>query len=146
MKIKKKEVEPILTNLYFVKENKEFGLLTEEIPMSLRRFLQRIRKELIEVYEELRKDIVEISKEINKKVISQLPSDITEKEYLDPKSEHNKIFSEKRKEFDEEFKKEIELLFNEEFELKSPLASLAMIESINTKINYDFDLIEKIAQ
>jgi len=146
MKIKKKDVEPILTTLYFVKENKEFGLLTEEIPMSLRRFLQRIRKELIEVYEELRKDIVEISKEINKKVISQLPSDITEKEYLDPKSEHNKIFSEKRKEFDEEFKKEIELLFNEEFELKSPLASLTMIESINTKINYDFDLIEKIAQ
>lgn len=146
MKIKKKEVEPILTNLYFVKEKTEFGLLTEEIPMSLRRFLQRIRKELIEVYDELRTDIVEISKEINKKAISQLPSEVSEKEYIDPKSEHNKVFLEKRKEFDEEFKKEIELLFEEEFELKSPLASLALIEAINTKINYDFELIEKIAQ
>lgn len=148
MKIKKKEIEPILTTLYFInqKEQKEYGLLTEDISMSLRRYLQKIRKELISVYDELREDIIEINKNFQKKAIEALPGEIDEKEYLDPKSEHNKTFLDKRKEFEKEQIQEFEKLMNEEFTLKSEKASLEMILAIKTSVNYDIDLIEKIAQ
>lgn len=146
MKIKKKEVEPLLYTLQFQKEGVEYGLLTEEMPMSLRRFLQKIRKELITQYEEIRKDIVEIASDFRKKAISELPSEISEKEYLDPKSEHHKLFQEKYKSFSQEQDKEFITLMDEEFELTSPLASMEMILAIKTDKNYDFDLLEKIAQ
>lgn len=61
MKIKNSEIVPILSTLLIYVDGKEnSGLLTESIPLSLKRRLQKIRKDLVLQYEELQKDIEEV--------------------------------------------------------------------------------------
>lgn len=107
MKLKNSDVTPILLTLLTYKEGKEFsGLLLENIPLSLKRRLQKIRKDLLLKSEELQKDFEEVKHK----------------------------------------PEEIKILFDEEFELNHEFVSLEMIEAINSSVNYDFDIIEKIAK
>jgi hypothetical protein len=107
MKLKNSDVTPILLTLLIYKEGKEFsGLLLENIPLSLKRRLQKIRKDLLLKSEELQKDFEEVKDK----------------------------------------PEEIKILLDEEFELNHEFVSLEMIEAINSSVNYDFDIIEKIAK
>jgi hypothetical protein len=107
MKLKNSDVTPILLTLLTYKEGKEFsGLLLENIPLSLKRRLQKIRKDLLVKSEELQKDFEEVKDK----------------------------------------PEEIKILLDEEFELNHEFVSLEMIEAINSSVNYDFDIIEKIAK
>jgi hypothetical protein len=107
MRIKNSDVTPILLTLLLYKEGKEFsGLLLENITLSLKRRLQKIRKDLLAKSEELQKDFEEVKDK----------------------------------------PEEIKILLDEEFELNHEFVSLEMIEAINSGVNYDFDIIEKIAK
>ena len=107
MKLKNSDVTAILLTLLTYKEGKEFsGLLLENIPLSLKRRLQKIRKDLLAKSEELQKDFEEVKDK----------------------------------------PEEVKILLDEEFELNHEFVSLEMIEAINSSVNYDFDIIEKIAK
>lgn len=107
MKIKNSDVTTILLTLLCYKDQREFsGLLLENIPLSLKRRLQKIRKDLILKHEEITKDFEEVKDK----------------------------------------PEEVQILLDEEFELNHEFVSLEMIEAINSNVNYDFDIIEKIAK
>lgn len=107
MRISNAFINRILITLLVYVDNKEHsGLLIEEIPLSLKRRLQRIRKDLIAKQQELQADFEEVKDK----------------------------------------PEELEIFMNEEFELNHDFVSLEMIEAINTKVNYDFEAIEKIAK
>lgn len=60
MKIKKGYIKAIVLTLLHYKNGKELGLLTENIPLSLKRRLQKIRVDLFKALEELEKDFKEV--------------------------------------------------------------------------------------
>lgn len=58
MKLKNREIEPLLMSIMFFKDgNPDGGLLTEKITLGLRRRLQKIRQALILQYEVFKKDL-----------------------------------------------------------------------------------------
>ena len=115
MKIKKSQIVPLLKTLVLFDEDtkqEKSGLLTEKIPMSLRRRLQRIRADILVEYHKLVKEENDLKERASK----------------------------------EEFEKELDILVNEEVDIKQDFVSLDMIEAIETSVNYDFELIELIAK
>jgi len=107
MKLKNSDITPILLTLLLYKEGKEFsGLLLENIPLSLKRRLQKIRKDLLLKNEELLKEFEEVK----------------------------------------DNPEEVKIILEEEFELNHEFVSIEMIESINSSVNYNFEIIEKIAK
>jgi RNAse (barnase) inhibitor barstar len=147
--IKNKDITPILSVLLFFDKDSRLekgGLLTEEISLGLRRHLQKIRKEILAHHESINKDIEEVFDTISKKAIVSLPTEITEAQYKDDKSEHHAAYLEAINVLQVEQSKEVDELLEEEFKLTSQPASLELILKINTKANYDLDMIEKFAQ
>lgn len=64
MKLKNKDIEPVLITLMVFKDEKPAGgLLTENITLGLRRKLQKIRTEILKKYEEFKKDLEDAQKE-----------------------------------------------------------------------------------
>jgi len=92
------------------------GLLTEALPLSPKRRLQKNREDLKKQQVELAKDSDQIEKECSTEADKE------------------------RKE------QELKVLFDEEIKIDRDKVSLAMIEAITTSNNYDFSLIEKIAE
>lgn len=149
--IKKREINDVLVTLLFYKKEGEVqiesgGLLKEEMSLGLRRYLQNIRKELLTHHETLNKDSKEIVDAIKDKAVATLPDSVKKEEYLDEKGEHYAEFIKALEQFQPELEKEINDLLDEAITLIAPPASLDLIMKINTKVNYNFELIEKIAQ
>jgi len=116
MKIKKADIERILSIIVLYDGPKEVaGLLTEEIPLSLKRRLQKIRTELLNHHNDLVLQRAEVSEKF--------------------KAEDQK----------EQLELEMKILHDEPLEVNQDPVSLAMIEAIKTKANYDFEIIELIA-
>lgn len=133
MKIKNKQILPILQLLLSQKDGENvIGLLTEDINMSLRRRLQKIRNKIIEHY----KQSIEDEKDIIKKFKIG-------KEYLEELKDETE---EQKKDRIEKYTKEYEIFLEEGIEILEEHASLEMIEAIKTKHNYDFEFIELIAK
>lgn len=133
MKIKNKQILPILQLLLSQKDGENvIGLLTEDINMSLRRRLQKIRNKIIEYY----KQSIEDEKDIIKKFKIG-------KEYLEELKDETE---EQKKDRIEKYTKEYEIFLEEGIEILEEHASLEMIEAIKTKHNYDFEFIELIAK
>lgn len=119
IELKKRDIEGVLSVIIAFDEKTQapvFGLLMEEVPLSLKRKLQKIRNEVLKAYEQLKLD----ESEVNEKF----------------KAEDHK----------EQRELELKTLFEEPIVIQAEKASLQMIEAIRTKNNYDFTVIEKIAE
>lgn len=93
------------------------GLLFEDLGLGLKRKLQKIHKELLAASTELTVDIAEINKKFEGKEGEENASEA-----------------------------EFKILFDEEITLSDEPVMISEIEKIKTTNNYDFDLIEMIAQ
>jgi hypothetical protein len=119
MKIKNRDIEPILLTLaaYDSKTQQPVsGLLFEDISLGLKRRLQKLSKDLVKQHDEF----------------------IAFKAEIDEKFKNDKGSAEYQKEIDE--------FLSEEVEINQEPVSLEMIEKIQSKFNYDFEIIEKFAK
>lgn len=151
IELEKKDLTPVLLSIvsYDSKTAKEIsGLLLEEISMGTRRRLQRIRKDAIAEQELLQKDVQELYDDFNKKVLGKIGNGKTLEDFkgVTPDSENHKLWNSSKEEFLPALQKEINELFSEKVVIKQDKIKAEEIEKINTKVNYDWDLLEKILE
>lgn len=138
IELQNKDLEPLALQLQsFGMKNGNlvpiFGLLHEDITLGMKRRLQKIRKAVVEHLKSLESD----QKEIREKFPVKQPAkgkELSKKEV----SEN----AENKKKQDAE----MEILLSEVVKIDLDKVSLEMVENIKTEVNYDFDLLEKIAE
>lgn len=151
MKLQNKDIMSVLIVLE-VREKDEphtpiSGLLHEDIPLSLKRGLQKIRTAVLNKYNECMQDLMEIQASIDKKILAELPEGSDLNEYKKAKEgEKFEQYQSLKQKYEPMRQSEINALDEETFEVGHDYVSLTMIGLIKTKHNYDFDVIEKIAQ
>lgn len=151
MKFKNKELEILCMNLYMQRQQGDqivfFGLLTENITLGLKRRLEKIRKEAIKHYEQYQADIGDVRAAIEKKAAEKLPEGSKVEDYKTAKegTEYRKVWLDLLEGFKEELVKELRELGEEEVEITSEQVTMALIEKVETKNNYDWEFIERIA-
>lgn len=137
--IKKRHLESCALTLaaFGINEKKQTvpvsGLLYENITLGLKRRLQKIREAVMEHMQELQAD----RKEIDDKFPVAKPE--KDKELTAEQKAQNDENIKKRKE-------EMEILLDEEVKIDQEKVRLDMIEAIQTDNNYDWQIIELIAE
>lgn len=138
IELQNKDLEPLALQLQsFGMKNGNlvpiFGLLHEDITLGMKRRLQKIRKAVVEHLKSLESD----QKEIREKFPVKLPAKGKE---LSKKAVSENAENKKKQDA------EMEILLNEMVKIDLDKVSLEMVENIKTEVNYDFDLLEKIAE
>lgn len=138
IELQNKDLEPLALQIqsFGMKDGRLtpiFGLLHEEITLGMKRRLQKIRKAIVEHLTTLQTD----QTEIRDKFPVKLPA---KGKQLSTKDEQENAENKKKQEA------EMEILLNEVVKIDLEKVSLEMLENIKTEINYDFDLLEKIAE
>jgi len=154
MKFKNKEITPILMTLLTYKEKEKdvlvenSGLLLEELRLASKRKLQKLRVTLLDKQKEFQADYTTVVKECDAKVLATMGTELTSDQYrsADAKSEEAKAWQKAYEPFLKDLEKELEILVDEEFEVAFEKVSAKEIESIKSSTNYDFEIIDKIAQ
>lgn len=139
IELQNKDLEPLALQLQsFGMKNGNlvpiFGLLHEDITLGMKRRLQKIRKAIVEHLTTLQTD----QTEIRDKFPIKLPA--KGKQLLSKKAEQENAENKKKQDA------EMEILLNEVVKIDLDKVSLEMLEIIKTEINYDFELLEKIAE
>jgi len=108
------------------------GILFEDISLGLKRRLQKIHRDLSTHYSEYVKDVNDLKNEVFKEDTSKATK----------KSKEQK---EAEKALNDKFESELKILDSETVQINHEKVSLSIIEAIQTKHNYDFEVIELIA-
>lgn len=151
IQLKNSEIATLCANLFnqvSVEGNNVFGgLLTEEVTLGLKRRLEKIRVAAMKLYDQYVKDREAIKIAIVEKAIAKLPEGSASEEYKEAEKGSDKfiIWQAILSSFDAELLKEYSELDEEIVTISQEKVSLLLIEKIETKANYDWEILEKIA-